>query len=118
MSTARCASPSSPYSARHPQHHLLGVGVDLLRGLELRLRLGGVVVQRVELPQQQLGLQVGRLQPRDRLVLGDRQLQHLARLCALHVAQRAQINLPQQRVRRHIVRVPLHLVLRRRSPHP
>ena len=96
---------------RHPQHNLLGVGIDLLRGLELCLRLGGVVVERVELAQQQLGLQVGRLQARDGLVLGDRQLQHLTSLRALHVAQRTQIHLPQKRVRRHIVRVLLQLVL-------
>ena len=70
------------------------------------------MVHRIELTEQQLGFQVRRLQARDGLVLGDCQLQHLDRLCALHVSQRTQIDLPQQGVGRHIVRVPLQLILR------
>ncbi len=85
----------------------------MLRGLELRLRLGGVVVQRVQLAQQQLGIQVVRLQPRNGLVLADCRLQHLGRLRALHIAQQAHIHLPQQGVGLHIVGVALHLVLGR-----
>ena len=49
-----------------------------------------------------------------RLVLRQRQLQHVVRLRPLHIAQRPQIDLPQQLVRRQIVRVPRNLILRRR----
>jgi len=69
---SRCNRP------RHISTNILGVGVELLRVLELgsALALSG---QRVELAQQQLGLPIAWLQPAIVSYSADRELQQLAR---------------------------------------
>ncbi len=82
--------------ARHVEDDLFGVGVDLLGGLELRLGLGGVVVEAVELAEEEMGLDVVGLELGELLVLGDGELQHLAGLGGLHVAEGTEIDLAEQ----------------------
>ena len=77
------------------------------------------MIQHVQLAQQQVRLQVLRLQPGDRLILLDRRAQHLLRLRSLlrllrlPVVQRPEVHPPQQRMGIDIVRVLGNLLLRR-----
>ena len=91
--------------ARHVEDDLFGVGVDLLRSLELvprpwRSRGSGRRAGRAAGGLHVVGLELGEL-----LVLGDGELQHLAGLRGLHVAERAQIDLAEQGVGFDVVRV-------------
>ena len=70
------------------------------------------MVQAIKLAQQKMRLHIVRLQLSKLLVLPNGQLQHLARLRALHISQRTQIDLAQQRVRLNVVGILGHLVLR------
>ncbi len=90
---------------RHVKDDLFRAAVDLLRGFELGLGLGGIVVQAVELAKQEMRLDIVRLKLRELLVFCDRELEHLAGLLGLHVAEGAEIDLAEQRVRLDIVRV-------------
>ena len=74
--------------------------------------LGGVVIEPVELAEEQVRLYVVGLELSELLVLGDGQLQHLAGLRGLHVAERTQIDPAEQRVGFDVVRVPVDLLLR------
>ena len=60
------------------------------------LGLGGVVVEAVELAEEEMGLDVVGLELGELLVLGDGELQHLAGLGVLHVAEGTQIDLAEQ----------------------
>jgi hypothetical protein len=64
------------------------------------------MVQRVELTQQQVALDIARLQLRDFGKLGDRKIEHLLRFRILRLAQRPKINAPQQFVRFQVAHAP------------
>ena len=98
--------------ARHVEHDLLIVAVDLLCGLELCFGFGGVVVEAVELAEQKPGLQIVGLQLGDDLVLLDGGLEDVAGLLALAVAERAQVDAAEEHVSFDVVRVLVDLVLR------
>ena len=66
--------------------------------LNCGLCLGGVVVEAVELAEEEMGLDVVGLELGEFLVLGDGELQHLAGLGVLHVAEGTEVNLAEQRV--------------------
>ena len=76
-------------------------------------RLLQIVVQPVETSEQKVIVHIVGLDLDDLFVLLDGQLQHVLRsLSGLHVAQRTQINAPQQLVRFQIVGIALKDVLR------
>ena len=70
------------------------------------------MVEAVELAEEEVGLDVVRLELDELLVLADGELQHLSRLLGLHVAERAEIDLAEQRVRLDIGGVLVDLILR------
>ena len=73
---------------RQVQHYIFGVGIDVLRRLELLLRFRRIVGQRVELPEKQPALDIVALQLHDLGVFADRELQNLlGRPAILNVAQ-------------------------------
>ena len=78
VSAARCAVTLLAVEPSHVEHDLFGARIDLLRELELRLGLGGLVVEAVELAEQEVGLDIVGLELGELLVLGDGELEHLA----------------------------------------
>ena len=98
--------------ARHVEDDLFGVGVDLLRGLELLFSLGGVVIEAVELAEEETGLYVVGLELGELLVFGDGKLEHLAGLRVLHVSEGAEIDFAEELVGFDVVGVAGDLLLR------
>ncbi len=95
------------------EHHLFGVGIDGLRGLELLFRVRGVVVDVVELTEQQAVFDAVGFKADDLDVLGDGELEHfVGRSAVLHVAERAQIDAAEELVRVEAVGVFLQQILR------
>ena len=94
-------------------HGLLGIGLQLDRRLKLALGLDEVVVHFIQTAEQKMVIHTVGLDPHHLFVLLDGQLQQVVGTAALlHVAERLQIDPPQQLVRFEIIGVALEDVLR------
>jgi hypothetical protein len=90
---------------------LLRVGVNLASGLELGIGFSRVVIEAVELPEEEMGLNVVGLELSEPLVLGDGKLKHLRGLGVLGIAKGAEIDLAEELVGCNVIGVTGDLVL-------